>query len=98
VIAVNIAPAGESDPVRLAAGIVGICFVALAVRAWGTSSALSWVVAALAFQGLNGLRLAVYAPTTQERVAGALALIVSAALVALLARVAANELNGDQIP
>jgi len=44
----------------------------------GTASALSWIVAALAFQGLNGLRLAVYAPTVPERVAGVVALIFSA--------------------
>jgi hypothetical protein len=60
--------------------------VALAVRAWGTSSALSWVVAAPSFQGLGGLRLAVHAPTVQEHVAGTLALIVSGVLVAVVAR------------
>ncbi|MEO8333971.1 MAG: CPBP family glutamic-type intramembrane protease, partial [bacterium] len=68
----SVAPAADSDPVRLVALVGGGAVVAFAVLAWGTSSALSWVVAALAFQGLTGLRLAVYAPTNQERVAGAL--------------------------
>jgi membrane protease YdiL (CAAX protease family) len=80
VLAVNAAPPGESDPTRLVGLVVGVALVALAVRAWGTSSAMSWLVAALGFQALSGLRLAVYAPTVQERVAGALAMIVSAAL------------------
>ncbi|MDB4889488.1 MAG: Abortive infection protein, partial [Gemmatimonadetes bacterium] len=84
VLVANLAPPGESDPARLAGLVVGVALVALGVRAWGTSSALSWIVAALGFQALNGLRLAVYAPTGQERVAGALTLIVSAVLVALI--------------
>jgi len=86
VLMVNMAPAGESDPVRLAGLVVGIALVALAVRSWGTSSALSWIVAALAFQGLSGLRLAAYAPTVPERVAGALALVVVGILIGIIAR------------
>jgi hypothetical protein len=90
VLAVSLAPPGESEPARLVGLAVGVGLVALAVRVWGTSSALSWIVAALGVQGLSGLRLAVYAPTGQERIAGALALIVSAALIALVARSAAR--------
>ncbi len=81
-----LAPPGENDPARLATLVVGVALVALAMRAGGTSSALSWIVAALAFQGLNGLRLAVYAPTGAERIAGALALVLAAVLIALVAR------------
>jgi membrane protease YdiL (CAAX protease family) len=86
VLVANLSPPGESDPARLAGLVVGVVLVALGVRAWGTSSALSWIVAALGFQALNGLRLAVYAPTGQERIAGALAFFMSAGLVAIVAR------------
>lgn len=86
VSAVSLAPPGESDPARLIGLVIGVALIALAVRAWGTSSVTSWIVAALGFQGLSGLRLAVYGPTGQERIAGALAVVVSASLVALSAR------------
>jgi membrane protease YdiL (CAAX protease family) len=90
VLAVSVAPPGESDPARLIGLVVGVALVALAVRAWGTSSALSWVVAALGFQGLSGLRLAVYAPTVSERIAGGLALLIAGILIAVVARYVAR--------
>jgi hypothetical protein len=90
VLAVSVAPPGESDPARLIGLVVGVALVALAVRAWGTSSALSWVVAPLGFQGLSGLRLAVYAPTVSERIAGGLALLIAGILIAVVARYVAR--------
>jgi hypothetical protein len=84
--AIALAPAGESDALKVIALAVGVALIVLAVRAWGTLSAWSWIVAALVFQALGGLRLAVYAPTMQERIAGVLTVIVAGGLVALVAR------------
>ncbi len=94
VLVANLAPPGGADTARLAGLVVGVVLVALAVRAWGTSSAWSWVVAALCVLGMGGLRLAVYAPTGHERVAGALSLIVSAGLVALMVTKSGNSSRG----
>jgi hypothetical protein len=60
--------------------------VAAAVYFWGSVGVWSWIVAALAQRGLTNFRLAVHAPTGQEQVAGALALLVICALIALIAR------------
>jgi hypothetical protein len=84
--AIALAPAGESDALKVIALAVGVALIVLAVRAWGTLSAWSWIVAALVFQALGGLRLAAYAPTMQERIAGVLTVIVAGGLVALVAR------------
>jgi hypothetical protein len=66
--------------------IAGIAVASIALVAWGAISAWSWIVAALTYQGLQGLRNAVYAPVWQERGAGALALLVAIALIAVIAR------------
>ena len=66
--------------------ITGIAVASVALVAWGAISAWSWIVAALAYQGMAGLRNAVYAPVWQERGAGALAVLVSCALIAVIAR------------
>jgi hypothetical protein len=84
--AIALAPAGESDALKVIALAVGVALIVLAVRAWGTLSAWSWIGAALVFQALGGLRLAAYAPTMQERIAGVLTVIVAGGLVALVAR------------
>jgi membrane protease YdiL (CAAX protease family) len=84
--AIAFAPPGESEPARVIALVVGVGLIALALRTWGALSAWSWIVAVLAFQGLNGLRLAAYAPTSPERIAGALTVVVVCALIWLVRR------------
>jgi hypothetical protein len=60
--------------------------VVAAIRAWGALSAWSWVVAALTHQALGGLHAIAHAPTSQERAAGAMTLLVASGLIALIAR------------
>ena len=79
----------QNQNIDLAATILSVAGFAVAVIAlarWGAISAWSWIVAALAYQGLQSLRNAVYAPVWQERGAGALALLVASALIAVIAR------------
>jgi len=85
-IGMAVAPTGETDPWGVALVVVRLLVFAVALRAWGTGSGWSWVVAALVFDALDGLRSAVYAPTGQEHLAGALTLCVAGALVALIVR------------
>jgi hypothetical protein len=66
--------------------IASTAIVWLAVAAWGTRSAWSWIVAVLSYFGLAGLRNAVYGFVWQERVAGALGLLVVSGLIALIVR------------
>jgi hypothetical protein len=80
------APAGETDPVRVALMALRMLVIGAALYFWGRYSAWSWLVAALVFDALGGLRSAAYAPTGQEQVAGALTLIVASTLVALITR------------
>jgi hypothetical protein len=80
-----LAPAGESDAMKVIAIALGVAVIVFAVRAWGTLSAWSWIVAALVFHVLSGLRLAAYPPTAQERIAGVLMVVVAGGLVALVA-------------
>jgi hypothetical protein len=78
--------AGEADPIRAILGILGVAVMSVAIVAWGSLSAWSWMVAALAFQALSGLRNAAYGPVWQVRGAGLLGLLVTSALIALIAR------------
>jgi hypothetical protein len=78
--------AGEADPIRAILGILGVAVMSVAIVAWGSLSAWSWIVAALAFQALSGLRSAAYGPVWQVRGAGLLGLLVTSALIALIAR------------
>ena len=71
--------------------IATVAVVSIALVVWGSLSAWSWIVAALAYQGLGGLRNAAYGPVWQARGAGALALLVASALVALIARQTARK-------
>ena len=57
-----------------------------AITAWGRVAAWSWIIAALAYQALGGLRDAVYAPERQARVAGALTVFVASGLIVLVVR------------
>jgi hypothetical protein len=84
------APTGEVDPVSVALVVGGMVVVSIAIVAWGTLSAWSWIVAVLSFFGLAGLRNAAYGFVWQERVAGALTLLVASVLIALIARGAAR--------
>ena len=76
----------DIDPVSVTLIIMGVVIVAIALGIGGTRSAWSWVVAALFFQVLLGLREAAYGPVWQARGAGALTVLVASALVAVIAR------------
>lgn len=84
--AIAFAPPGEADPVRIILAGVRMGAIALALYYWGRLSAWSWLVAAIVFSSLGGLRSAVYAPTGQEQVAGALTLFVASVLIAIIVR------------
>ena len=79
-------PASDLDPARVAVVIVAVAMVSLAVVLWGSLAAWSWLVAALAYQSLGGLRNAAYGAVWQERGAGALTLIAASALIVLIVR------------
>jgi hypothetical protein len=76
----------EFDPAMVGVVIASTAIVWLAVAAWGTRSAWSWIVAVLSYFGLAGLRNAVYGYVWEERVAGALGLLVASGLIALIVR------------
>jgi hypothetical protein len=54
----------------------------LALRAWGGVSVASWVMAGLVLHAVEALRLIVHAPTTLERLGGAVSVTVAALLLA----------------
>jgi hypothetical protein len=76
----------DINPVRGALAIAGLASLSVALVFWGGLAAWSWIVAALAYQGLGGLRNAAYGVVWQERAAGALTLMVALGVVALIAR------------
>jgi membrane protease YdiL (CAAX protease family) len=84
------APTSDVDPGRVALVIVSVAVVSISLVVWGRLAAWSWIVAALAYQGLQGLRNAVYGPVWQERGAGALVVLVASALIAIIAHRAAR--------
>ena len=61
-------------------------FVAAALYAWGSVSALSWIAAGLALRGFGALNDAVHAATSSDRLEQALVFICSWLLIWLLAR------------
>ena len=79
------APAGEIDPARVALVIAGVAIVVTPIIALGKLSAWSWIIAALFYRALDGLREAAYGPVWQARGSGALSVLVASALVALIA-------------
>jgi membrane protease YdiL (CAAX protease family) len=89
-VAWSVGSASDVDPARPMLVIAGVAVVVIALVVWGTLSAWSWIVAALAYQGFAGLRNAAYGPVWQDRGAGALTLLVASALVALIAHRAAR--------
>ncbi|MDP9200370.1 MAG: CPBP family intramembrane metalloprotease [Gemmatimonadota bacterium] len=88
-------PASDFDPVRVTLVIASVAVVSIALVVWGTLSAWSWIVAALVYQALGGLREALYGPVWPARGAGALTLLVASALIALIARRAARTRRGS---
>jgi membrane protease YdiL (CAAX protease family) len=74
----------------------GVVLVAVALLRGGARSAWSWIVAALFFQSLAGLRNAVYGPVWQARGSGALTVLVAAGLIAVVAQRAAHG-PGDRL-
>ena len=80
----------DADPLGVALVIASLAAVSVAFVAWGTLSAWSWVVAALAYQSLSGLRGAAYGATWQDRAAAAILVLAAGALIALIARRAAR--------
>jgi hypothetical protein len=85
-IAWSLEPTGDVDPVRLTLLVASMVVVIVAIIAWGALAAWSWIIAALWYQALDGLRDAVYGPEWQARGAGALTVLVAAALTALVVR------------
>lgn len=81
-----LSPASEMRPWTAALAIARVAALSVAVAVWGSLAAWSWVVAALAVLGLSSLQLAVYGAVWQERVAGALTLLVVAALIVAITR------------
>ncbi len=81
-------PPSDLSAVGVVLLVIAAALVVAAFRAWGAISAWPWVVAASTLQALRGLRLIAYAPTVQERAAGALALLVAVGLIALIAHIA----------
>lgn len=71
----------ESGIVGLLVALAAPIGVFLALQRWGGVSVASWVVAAFAVHAFEALRMAVYAPTTPERVAGVVSLVLTALLV-----------------
>jgi hypothetical protein len=81
------APESDVDSIWGVILVVGfVALITLAFVAWGSRSAWSWIVAALASYGLGGLREAAYAPVGQARIAGALAFLVASGLIVVIAR------------
>jgi hypothetical protein len=81
-----LAPASDIASWTGALAIVRVALVAVAITVWGSLAAWSWLVAGLSVLGLSGLRLAAYGAVWQERGAGALTLLVAAALILLVTR------------
>ncbi len=79
-------PAGDVDPAGLALLIASFVVAAVGIRVWGGRSAWSWIIAALAYEALDGLREAVYGPEWQTRGAGVLIVLGATALIAVIVR------------
>jgi hypothetical protein len=83
---VALSPPADLSATGVALLVIQLALVLAAFRAWGVLSAWSWVVAALTYQALGGVHAIVHAPTSQERGAGVVTLLVASALIALIAR------------
>ncbi|MEA2705377.1 MAG: hypothetical protein QOH22_165, partial [Gemmatimonadaceae bacterium] len=76
----------DINPIRVVLAMAGLALSVAALVVWGGVAAWSWIVAALAYQGLGGIRNAAYGAVWQERLAGALSFIFAVALLTLIAR------------
>jgi hypothetical protein len=85
-IAFSIGRTVDVDAARLTLFVASMIAVILAITAWGRLAAWSWIIAALSYQALGGLRGGVYGPEWQARGAGALTVLVAIALIALVVR------------
>jgi hypothetical protein len=95
-VAIAVAPqTSDFDPVMVGLVIASTAVIWVAVAAWGTRSAWSWIVAVLSYFGMAALRNAVYGFVWQERVAGALTLLVVSGLIALIVRETAQTRRGS---
>jgi membrane protease YdiL (CAAX protease family) len=90
-----VSPVSDFDLAMVGLVIATTAVVWVALAAWGTRSAWSWIVAVLSLFGLAGLRNAVYGFVWQERVAGALTLLVVSGLIALIARETTQPRRGS---
>ena len=95
------ASSGEVDPGRVALLMASFGLAIAATTVWGSRAAWAWLIAALSYEVLGGLRDAVYGPEWQARGAGALTVVGGCALIALIVRyaarraaIAASALNG----
>jgi membrane protease YdiL (CAAX protease family) len=86
VVGLSGSPVTDVRPVGVALAGVGVVIVAIGLIFGGSRSAWSWVVAALFYQALTGLRNAAYAPVWQQRGGGALTILVAGALIAVVAQ------------
>ena len=68
-----------------------VAVVSVAFVVWGSLSAWSWIVAALAFQALGGLRNAAYGRCGRRAYRALLTALVASVLIALIARKAARK-------
>ncbi len=85
-VAWALGPRGDVDPVGLALVTASLGVAVFAIKVWGARSAWAWIVAALSYEALGGLRGAVYGSEWQARAGGALTVLVAAALIALIVR------------
>jgi hypothetical protein len=81
----SFAPPTGTDPMRVVLLVATVAVASWAIYEWGSLGAWTWIVAALVFQGLSGVREAVFAATAQERVAGLLSAVATGALITLIA-------------
>jgi branched-subunit amino acid transport protein AzlD len=90
------APPSDVNPaVGVTVLVAVVTVVSIALVVWGSRSAWSWIVGALAYQVLGGLHNATYGPVWQARVAGALTLVVTSVLIALIARRTSRAVEKD---
>jgi hypothetical protein len=78
--------AGDAGTGQQLLSVAGIGVMLFGIIVWGALCAWSWIVAALSYQALGGLRNAVYGPEWQARGAGVLTVLVATALIALIVR------------
>ena len=92
-----LAPSVDTSPLRVALIVATVIAIVLALLAWTSVSALSWIVAALAVQALGALHNALHAETVQSGMRYALVTLVACGLIALIARRASSWVTRDPL-